>query len=543
MSDDDEFTFNPDEDEDELETDTDTDDDEFDDDELDEEARLAEAKEIARLRWEIDQLKEVHLTLREHYRQEMRSLIEPLVDKHRELKDDNRQLHANLEAAIKARDGADYEIKNDISSLRSAHETLGARSDHLEEDNRLGRRLQAELNDADAKIAKLEAEIAEIERDCRKLEHTLAERDREHEAIRQETAQTVARGQEWQQRYDQALLDNAAEIVMYQEQIAETTEQSSILEMRAQEFHQMDHLLPELHASLRAEKATIDGIESLLFPRPQSPEPEPAPEPVLAAVGAGGGDGPSDPKETVGTPAAWGDPEPQGTDDAVMLTDEAAPDALVTSDEAFADTSDEGDPSGMDDLLAEPLPDEETGGEAGAYQDLAQDLSWPGGADAGLEKGDLALGDAFQIADSGLTDDVAAWQAEAAADAGPSYGWDAAPPSFDIDIEDPTATAQRRRDELLAYGMPAGDADFDADQAARRQRIAAQLGTDPTHAGDEGAWQEAEAEAWDQAPQAEPDELAAPSGYGVAIPDLDAPPIGAVGIPSFDDPADDSASP
>lgn len=512
MSDDDEFTFNPDEDDDEeeLSFDSDDDDDEYDDDELDEEARLAEAKEIARLRWEIDALKEVHQTLRDHYHKEMRSLIEPLVDKHRELKDDNRRLHAELAAAIQARDDADFEIKNAIADLRTAHQALVARSDDLEVDSRLGRRLQAEMDDADAKIAGLEGDIAELERDCRKLERELAEVDREHEALRQQTAQTTASAAEWRQRYEQALADNAAEIAMYQEQIGEATEQAIILDLRAQEFHQLDHLLPELHDSLRAERATFDSIEALLFPR--TPEPDPEPVPVLAAVG-GGGDGPSPPRSASGSAPWSGTPEGPTTDEATAGDDGLA--LAASSPEAMADAAAwpaEAEPEVLPDGAADdawPAGDPAT--------ELTDDTgAWPPGDPATALTDDT---DAWPAAvpDAADADDPAAWPAEPdleppaapgtweaeAPEEAMGYGWDTPRPTGRETTEDPSVTAQRRRDEMLAYGMPVdtGEPMADADW--------------PTSPVDDAGW-----------------------GDGTAEPSDG--PIGAVGIPGFED---ESASP
>jgi hypothetical protein len=588
MLDDDEFDF----DDDELDTDSDSadDDDEFDEDELDEEARLAEAREIAKLKWEIEGLKEVHRTLREHYRTEMHALIEPLVDKHRQLKGENRQLQVDLAEATQARIDADSGIKQEIADLRAAHAALLDRSDLLEEDNRLGRRLQAELSDADSKIAKLESEIADLERDCRRQEHFLAEHDREHEALRQQIAQTEAKGREWQQQYEQTLADNAAELAMYQDQISETAEQTTVLEMRAQEFTQMDHLLPELYTTLRAEKATIDGIEALLFPQ------EPEPEPVLAAVGAGGGDEP---------PAAW----------------EAAGPALGGSAPELAWDAEAGTDSETLDAQADAVAwQAEEGGES--YQELAQELSWPDEAGdlplvtddwdpTALAPGQIvdeaideplagsSLDDAFAVEEIGLTDEMAAWQADEAGDG--ADAWAVPPEAGPADVLDEEQRhRQRQKDEMLAFGMPsdgafelaAGIEDEQDEQQRLQQRqrdemlafglpvdapadrpargdvpdswgMVADLSPDDRGTATTGGWQTADgSEAWeldptavgmvaatgsphavgipdDDTPYAEDltdDVPVSSGGAGLAIPDLDGPSVGAVAIPGFDAP-------
>jgi hypothetical protein len=601
MSDDDEFDFNPDEDdEDELDTSFGDDDDE-DEDELDEAARLAEAREIAKLRWEIENLKHVHATMREHYRQEMHAWFEPLVEKHRGLKEENRQLHIKLTAMIQSHHDANNGIRDEIAQLKDAHKTLGLHSDDLEVDNRLGRRLQAELADADAKIARQDSDIADLERDCRRSETILADKERDNEVRRQELVQTQALVDQWRQRYAQALADNAAEIVMYQEQIRESTEQAAILEVRAQEFMQMDHLLPDLYTTLKAEQTTIDGIEALLFPR----APEPVPEPVLVAVGAGGGDGPPDRHDQAA--AAWpesGLDETEDSDPAAFDADGPADDETLVAAEAEL-LDDLSAVAGLDEdatlddrydalgLSQDPMNDgDDLHAGHNEYQEIAQDLSWPSGdaastlAEAGWDPEAAPVADAWdqEPAENAWDQTPAApnaWDQEPtlsdeelqvlgedgmqppatdeAADEPFTAGvWDVPPPvasGWDVEPvgDDVALAARRRRDEMLATGMPADE----PDEAAETE-FAYNTGHEPP-AGD---WQVEDDDIVIEDLALEDDGdivvLDDDSGYGdgtfqynddqdaraladdadrVATADAGVSPSGAVAIPGFDDPA------
>ena len=85
-----------DDDEEDIDDDAETDDEaveeeEEDTSELDEAYRIAEARECAKLRYEIDGLKRQNEMIRQHYSLEIRSIVEPLVGKHRALKRDTAE--------------------------------------------------------------------------------------------------------------------------------------------------------------------------------------------------------------------------------------------------------------------------------------------------------------------------------------------------------------------------------------------------------------------------------------------------------------------
>ncbi|MBC7545718.1 MAG: hypothetical protein H7338_23555 [Candidatus Sericytochromatia bacterium] len=425
---------------------------EEEDNELDEAMRQADLREQAKLRHEIGQLNQHNEAQRLYYKQEIRSLLEPLIVKHRALKADTTDRQREFDGYIQTQAEADNAFRARIQVERDAYDALQGRCDVLEIDHRLSRRLQAELAEADSQIVTLDGRIADMERDCRKLENTIADRERDLAGIRAQIAEVDARTQEWQRRVDQTLIENTSEIAIYSDQIRETHAQSDVMKAQAAEFTQVDHLIPELYAALRDEKETIDSIEQLLFP------PAPAPRVKVvkaaarqpeAAMAGGGGRGGFDDEPTMGR-ADW---ETVATDEPMDIgLDDLGEDPLAdgvtagSGDWPDADGHTVSDPvlDDSEDIPDQPAWDAHTGDPGAAWTE-ADDLAEAEDRAIAIAWDAVVEAQPIRITMSGSAD-------EFMAEAGFEMP-DLSPPPPD-DATNEVLYRQQQRDEWLAYGKP-----------------------------------------------------------------------------------------
>ncbi len=235
-------------------------------------ALVAQSLEVNKLRQHVEVLKRANERIRDQYKQEIRSLLNPLIERHRKLQLENGKLQEKIEKLSVAPPGSDEALVEELRKLRHDHGILQKITEGLEADSRLARRLQAELEETHQRSEALDVRVADLDRERRRLEVLVAERDQTQVDLDEslETAQVGLK--EWKEKYEKAQQAHKNELRGYQQQLGEAVGRYKALEKQHQDALFARDLLPILYEELQAEAATYDELTALFNGTKGNPE-------------------------------------------------------------------------------------------------------------------------------------------------------------------------------------------------------------------------------------------------------------------------------
>lgn len=226
-------------------------------------ALVAQSLEVNKLRQHVEVLKRANERIRDQYKQEIRSLLQPLIERHRKLQLENGKLSEKIEKLSVAPPGSDEALVEELRKLRHDHGILQKITEGLESDSRLARRLQAELEEAQQRIEALDVRVADLDRERRRLEVLVAERDTARVELDEQLEKAQNEQREWKEKYDKAQQSHKDELRGYQQQLGEAIGRYKSLEKQHQDALFARDLLPILYEELQAEAATYDELTAL----------------------------------------------------------------------------------------------------------------------------------------------------------------------------------------------------------------------------------------------------------------------------------------
>jgi hypothetical protein len=226
-------------------------------------ALVAQSLEVNKLRQHVEVLKRANERIRDQYKQEIRSLLQPLIERHRKLQLENGKLQEKIEKLSVAPPGSDEALVEELRKLRHDHGILQKITEGLEADSRLARRLQAELEEGHQRIEALDVRVADLERERRRLEMLVAERDQARVTLDEELEKAQTDLRDWKEKHDKAQQSHKDELRGYQQQLGEAIGRYKALEKQHQDALFARDLLPILYEELQAEAATYDELTAL----------------------------------------------------------------------------------------------------------------------------------------------------------------------------------------------------------------------------------------------------------------------------------------
>jgi hypothetical protein len=226
-------------------------------------ALVAQSLEVNKLRQHVEVLKRANERIRDQYKQEIRSLLQPLIERHRKLQVENSKLQEKIEKLSVAPPGSDEALVEELRKLRHDHGILQKITEGLEADSRLARRLQAELEETQQRMEALDVRVNDLERERRRLEMLVSERDQTRVELDEALEKAQAEQKEWKEKYEKAQQAHKDELRGYQQQLGEAIGRYKGLEKQHQDALFARDLLPILYEELQAEAATYDELTAL----------------------------------------------------------------------------------------------------------------------------------------------------------------------------------------------------------------------------------------------------------------------------------------
>ncbi|MBC7542831.1 MAG: hypothetical protein H7338_08880 [Candidatus Sericytochromatia bacterium] len=238
-------------------------------------ALVAQSLEVNKLRQHVEVLKRANERIRDQYKQEIRSLLQPLIERHRKLQHENGRLQEKIEKLSVAPPGSDEVLVEELRKLRHDHGILQKISEGLEADSRLARRLQAELEEAQTRIEGLEVRVADLERERRRLEGLVSDRDQDRVKLDEALDKAQNEAKDWREKFDKIQHAHKDELRGYQQQLGEAVGRFKVIEKQQQDSVFAKDLLPILFEELQAEAATYDELTALFAGQLGDPDSNP----------------------------------------------------------------------------------------------------------------------------------------------------------------------------------------------------------------------------------------------------------------------------
>lgn len=245
-------------------------------------ALVAQSIEVNKLRQQVDLLKRANERVKEQYRQEIRTLLQPLIGKHKALQEENNRLKRRLEEMSQVMPGeglGDWEaISEEMAKLRYDNSVLQKVVDALENEVRQLRREAAEaeelrnvLKDQGSESVQYQRELESVRQALRKAEEQVAGLQEQEESLKAATAQLQAELADIDRRHQETLAG-------YQRQLGEAQHRIGNLQQQLAEWQSRAE---SAEKGLKEELSSTDELMGILAEARRLLEPDVEPETAL----------------------------------------------------------------------------------------------------------------------------------------------------------------------------------------------------------------------------------------------------------------------
>lgn len=286
-------------------------------------ALVAQSIEVNKLRQQVDLLKRANERVKDQYRQEIRTLLQPLIGKHKAVQDENLRLKKRLEEVSQIVPGeegaADLEaLGEEMSKLRYDNSVLQKVVDALENEVRQLRREAAEVEELrnalkghGSESVQMQREVEALRQSLRDSENARAEQQERQQAL-QETLERVQAELGGKDQQHQDVLAG------YQRQLGEAQHRLGNLQQQLAEWQSR---AGEAEQVLKDELSATDDLVGILAEARRLLEPDDS-EPAAAPVA---GLAVTEPEMPVAAaaPAALAPERERAVDERVLLDDDA----------------------------------------------------------------------------------------------------------------------------------------------------------------------------------------------------------------------------